>query len=295
MTSVWSRLVDVLRGSLIGAAEVVPGVSGGTIALITGVYDTLIGSAATIIRALVGSFRAEGRLERWREVARLPWWRVVSILLGMAAAIVVASRLLEPVIENYPEHTRAVFLGLIVASIAIPLQMAGGVNGLRGFAIIVVSAAATFVLTGLPPASESNPSTLVIVLAAAVAVCALVLPGVSGSFLLLTLGLYQPTIAAVNDRDLGYLGVFIVGAILGLGSFVVVLQWLLANHSRTTLLVMTGLMMGSTRALWPWQTDDRALLAPGGDWLTMAALVLGGIVVVAALIRWERAVTSRGA
>ncbi len=182
-----------------------------------------------------------------------------------------------------------------MASIAIPLQMAGGINGLRGFAIIVLSAAATFVLTGLPPASESNPSTLVIVLAAAVAVCALVLPGVSGSFLLLTLGLYQPTIAAVNDRDLGYLGVFIVGAILGLGSFVVVLQWLLANHRRTTLLVMTGLMMGSTRALWPWQTDDRALLAPGGDWLTMAALVLGGIVVVAALIRWERAVTSRGA
>ena len=295
MRGLLSRLADLVRGSLIGAAEVVPGVSGGTIALITGVYDTLIGSAATIIRALVGSLRAEGRLERWREVARLPWWRVVSILLGMAAAIVVASRLLEPVIEDYPEHTRAVFLGLIVASIAIPLQMAGGVNGLRGFAMIVVSAAATFVLTGLPPASQSNPSTLVIVLAAAVAVCALVLPGVSGSFLLLTLGLYQPTIAAVNDRDLGYLGVFIVGAILGLGSFVVVLQWLLANHRRTTLLVMTGLMMGSTRALWPWQTDDRALLAPGGDWLTMAALVLGGIVVVAALIRWERAVTSRGA
>ena len=295
MRGLLSRLADLVRGSLIGAAEVVPGVSGGTIALITGVYDTLIGSAATIIRALVGSFRAEGRLERWREVARLPWWRVVSILLGMAAAIVVASRLLEPVIEDYPEHTRAVFLGLIVASITIPLQMAGGLNGLRGFAIIVVSAAATFVLTGLPPASESNPSTLVIVLAAAVAVCALVLPGVSGSFLLLTLGLYQPTIAAVNDRDLGYLGVFIVGAILGLGSFVVVLQWLLANHRRTTLLVMTGLMMGSTRALWPWQTDDRALLAPGGDWLTMAALVLGGIVVVAALIRWERAATSRGA
>ena len=293
MTTVLSRLADVVRGSLIGAAEVVPGVSGGTIALITGVYDTLIGSAATIIRALVGSFRPDGRADRWRAVSRLPWWRVMSILLGMAAAVVVASRLLEPLITEYPEHTRAVFLGLILASIAIPLQMAGGVNSLRGMAVIVVSALATFVLTGLPPASESNPPTLVIVLAAAVAVCALVLPGVSGSFLLLTLGLYQPTIAAVNDRDLGYLGVFIVGAILGLGSFVVVLQWLLANHRRATLLVMTGLMVGSTRALWPWQTDDRVLLAPGGNWLAMAALVLGGIVVVAALIRWERAVTAR--
>ena len=82
---------------------------------------------------------------------------------------------------------------------------------------------------------------------------------------------------------------------LGLGSFVVVLQWLLANRRRTTLLVMTGLMMGSTRALWPWQTDDRVLQAPGSDWLSMAALAIGGIVVVVALIRWERAVTSRGA
>ena len=130
-------------------------------------------------------------------------------------------------------------------------------------------------------------------MAAAVAVCALVLPGVSGSFLLLTLGLYQPTIAAVNERDVAYLGVFVLGAIAGLGSFVVVLQWLLAHHRRITLLVMTGLMIGSTRALWPWQSDDRVLLAPASNWLEMAALVLAGVAVVVGLIRWERAVASR--
>lgn len=132
MKKLWSTFSDFLRGSLIGAAEVVPGVSGGTIALITGVYDNLIGSAATMIRALVGSLRSEGRAERWREVASLPWLRLVSILLGMGAAIVVASRLLEPLIVDYPEHTRAVFLGLILASIAIPLQMAGGAGGSVG-------------------------------------------------------------------------------------------------------------------------------------------------------------------
>ncbi len=293
MKKLWSTFSDFLRGSLIGAAEVVPGVSGGTIALITGVYDTLIGSAATMIRALVGSLRSEARAERWREVGSLPWLRLLSILLGMGAAIVVASRLLEPIIVEYPEHTRAVFLGLILASIAIPLQMAGGAGGLGGLAIIAVSALATFFLTGLPPATASDPSTLVIIVAAAVAVCALVLPGVSGSFLLLTLGLYQPTIAAVNERDVTYLGVFVLGAILGLGSFVVVLQWLLAHHRRITLLVMTGLMIGSTRALWPWQSDDRALLAPANNWLEMAALVLAGVAVVVGLIRWERAVSSR--
>lgn len=293
MKKLWSTFSDFLRGSLIGAAEVVPGVSGGTIALITGVYDTLIGSAATIIRALVGSLRSEGRAERWREVGSLPWLRLLSILLGMGAAIVVASRLLEPLIVEYPEHTRAVFLGLILASIAIPLQMAGGAGGLGGLVIISVSALATFFLTGLPPATASDPPTLVIIVAAAFAVCALVLPGVSGSFLLLTLGLYQPTIAAVNERDVTYLGVFVLGAIVGLGSFVVVLQWLLAHQRRITLLVMTGLMIGSTRALWPWQTDDRALLVPASNWLEMAALVLAGVAVVAGLIRWERAVASR--
>lgn len=295
LRGLWSNFSDLIRGALIGAAEVVPGVSGGTIALITGVYDTLIGSAATIIRAVVGSLRREGRGDRWREVGRLPWWRVLSILVGMAAAIVVASRLLEPLIVEYPEHTRAVFLGLILASITIPLQMAGGPKGIGGAFIIMAAAVATFFLTGLPPAAASDPSSLVILVAAAVAVCALVLPGVSGSFLLFTLGLYQPTISAVNDRDFGYLGVFVLGAIVGLGSFVVVLQWLLAHHRRVTLLVMTGLMIGSTRALWPWQTDERVLLPLASNWIEMAALVLAGLAVVVGLVRWERAVASRSA
>jgi putative membrane protein len=290
MSGLATRLADFFRGGLIGAAEVVPGVSGGTIALITGVYDTLIGSAATVIRAVVGSIRADGRRDRWREVARIPWWRLVTIVAGMGLAIVVAARVLEPLIEDYPEHTRAVFLGLILASIAIPLRMAGGRVSLGAVAIVVVSAAVTFVLTGLPPTSWESPSVFVVALAAAVAVCALVLPGVSGSFLLLSIGLYQPTIEAVNNRDLGYLGVFMAGAVVGLGSFVVVLQWLLGRHHRVTLLVMAGLMVGSTRALWPWQTEERVLLIPSDNWPVLAGLVIVGIAVVTLLVRWERSV-----
>jgi len=292
MRPIGRRLADLLRGGLIGAAEVVPGVSGGTIALITGVYDTLIGSAATLIRALVGSFRSEGRVARWRAVAEIPWWRLVVILVGMGSAIVLAAGILEPLIEGFPEHTRAIFLGLILASIAIPLRMAGGVRSAGAIALVGVSAAFTFVLTGLPPSSLQSPSELVIALAAAVAVCALVLPGVSGSFLLLSIGLYQPTIEAVNNRDLAYLGVFALGAVVGLGSFVVVLQWLLAHHHRVTLLVMAGLMAGSTRALWPWQTEERVLLAPGDNLLVLIGLVLVGAAVVFGLIRWERSLTS---
>jgi len=292
MRAFGSRLADFLRGALIGAAEVVPGVSGGTIALITGVYDTLIGSAATLIRAVIGSFRSEGRGARWRAVAEIPWWRLMVILVGMAGAIVVAARILEPLIEEFPEHTRAVFLGLILASIAIPLRMAGGVRSVGAVALVGVSAALTFVLTGLPLSSLDAPSGFMIALAAAVAVCALVLPGVSGSFLLLSIGLYQPTIEAVNNRDVAFLGVFALGAIVGLGSFVVLLQWLLAHHHRVTLLVMAGLMAGSTRALWPWQTDERVLLAPSENVLALIGLVVAGAVIVFGLIRWERSLTS---
>lgn len=123
-------------------------------------------------------------------------------------------------------------------------------------------------------------------LAAAVAICALVLPGVSGSFLLLSIGLYEPTVQAVNDRDLVYLGAFAIGAIIGLGTFVTLLKWLLEHRAGITLAILTGLMLGSLRALWPWQTEDRELLTP--DSLLLPALLIGalgaGFVVVLLLV-----------
>lgn len=283
----WAKLIDLFRGVLIGAAEVVPGVSGGTIALLVGVYNTLIGSASVIVRAVVGVF-SPSRSDLWREIARLPWWRLVAILVGMGSAVIVAARILEPLIESYPEHTRGLFAGLIMASLVVPLRMAGGIKGWKDSFVLIVAAALTFFLTGLPAGSIDNPSMWVVMLAAALAICALVLPGVSGSFLLLSIGLYEPTIQAVNDRNFGYLGVFAVGAVLGLGSFVVVLQWLLANRTRITLLVMTGLMAGSLRALWPWQTDDRQLMAIGSNGAEVGAWTLVGLVAVSVMVWLER-------
>ncbi len=285
--AMWSKLLDVFRGVLIGAAEVVPGVSGGTIALLVGVYNTLIGSASVVVRAIVGIF-SPSRGDLWREVARLPWWRVVAILVGMGSAVVLAAGVLEPLIESYPEHTRGLFAGLIVASLVVPLRMAGGIKAWQDFLVLVVAAALTFVLTGLPAGSIEDPSMWVVMLAAALAICALVLPGVSGSFLLLSIGLYEPTIQAVNDRNFGYLGVFVVGAVLGLGSFVVLLQWLLAHRGRITLLVMTGLMAGSLRALWPWQTDDRQLMPIGSHAVEVGIWALVGLVVVSVMVWLER-------
>lgn len=278
----------LVRGALIGAAEVVPGVSGGTIALVVGVYEALIRSAGHLVRAVVDRVRRVPTDVVRGHLRQVRWGVVVPVLVGMAVAVVLGARLLEPLLEEHPVQARALFAGLILASLVVPARMVGGRWTPSEVVVGVVAAAAAVLLTGIPPASEQDPALPVVALAAAFAVCALVLPGVSGSFLLLTVGLYEPTLAAVNDRDLAYLGVFALGAVLGLGLFVSGLQWLLEHRHRVTLVVMTGLMAGSLRALWPWQDDDRGLLAPGEGVPGAVGLVALGAAVVLVLLVVER-------
>lgn len=156
------------------------------------------------------------------------------------------------------------------------------------YVLALIAAGAAFALTGLPPTEIADPSLVLVFFAAAIAICALVLPGVSGSFLLLSVGLYAPTIAAVNDRNLTYLAVFGLGAVIGLAVFVSVLRWLLAHRLRVTLVIIGGLMLGSLRALWPWQDDDRELLAPSGNVALIVVLALISAAVVLILIALER-------
>jgi len=290
-------IADVVRGAMIGAAEVVPGVSGGTIALIVGVYGHLIDGAGHLARGVAllvaDGLRGRGLARATAHFRSVRWGIVLPIGVGMLAAILIGAKLLAPLLEEHPVGTRAVFAGLIAASLVVPIRMVGGHWRMREIALALGAAAITFALTGLPPAGEVEPSLFVVAIAAAFAVCALVLPGVSGSFLLLTVGMYAPTLAAVNDRNLGYLGAFVVGAILGLGVFVSGLQWLLANHHRVTLVIMTGLMLGSLRALWPWQGSSNDVLAPSGDVVLVVALFLGGAALVTALIIIEHRLVAR--
>lgn len=281
-----ARIVDTVRGGAIGVAEIIPGVSGGTIALLVGIYDTLISSAAGMVRAALALFRPSKRSRDWPALRALPWFRLALIAAGMLVAIVAAAAVIEPLIDQFPELTRAFFAGLIVASLAVPIRMVGEPFGLLRIVLVLAVGAGVFLVLGFAPLNQVDPQPWMIISSAALAVCALVLPGVSGSFLLLSLGLYQPTLAAVNDRDFGYLGLFIAGALLGLGSFVVLLQWLLQRARGLTLTVMTGLLLGSLRALWPWQTDERVLLTPVIDQLVPALLwaALGVVIVVALMV-----------
>lgn len=283
-----TRAFNVFRGGLIGVVEVVPGVSGGTVALIIGVYEKLIGTAGHITSAIrlaaTDVPRGKGGSRAVEELRRIDWSVVFPLMIGMASALVLGAKLVAPLVEHHQQYSFALFLGLMLASLWIPYTHSGQTWKPMNYAVAGAVAVGAFVLTGMPP-SEIDANPLTVFFGGSIAICALVLPGMSGSFLLLTLGLYQPVIDAANSRDLPLLAAFALGCAVGLGLFVKVLKWLLENHHHITLVVMTGLMAGSLRALWPWQDDDRNLYAPGdGIPQTFGLLLLGFLIVLVVII-----------
>lgn len=298
---------DFIRGFLMGLVELVPGVSGGTVALVTGIYDELIGSASAALHALkrliVGPERLRGF---WHELAAVQWRLLIPVLVGMVTAVFSVAGVMSAFVTNTPEHARGLFFGLVIVSIAVPVMMARKAAGQHGgtytwvgaIAAFALAAIASYVLVGFAGGgSISNPPVWVLMGAAAIAICALVIPGVSGSFFLLAVGLYTVTLDAVHTRDWGYIAVFGLGALLGLVSFVQLLQYLLKRFRVVTLMAMAGLMLGSLRALWPWQAttsgDPSApgtLIAPYTPVAWPIVLMLAGAVIVLALILVENLV-----
>ncbi|MFV0373441.1 DUF368 domain-containing protein [Microbacterium sp.] len=305
--AVLTAALNAVRGALIGLAELLPGISGGTIALVTGVYERIIDSASHLLAALK---RLAGGPDRRAgcaaELRRVDWWLVVPLVLGMAAMVFTLAGMIEGLVSAHPEAARGLFFGLIAASVPVPLMLIPRAvrtarSRVAGVVVFAAAAVIAFSLVGLSGgAPTDDPPLWGVFLAASVAVCALVLPGVSGSFFLLAVGLYAPTLVAVDQRDLAYLGVFVLGALVGLVTIVQVMKRLLDHHRRLTLLAMAGLMLGSLRALWPWQTT------PAGDAHGVGAPVLpydpvwgpvlwalAGAAVVAVLVAVERMLQRR--
>lgn len=288
--------LNIIRGVLIGMAELVPGVSGGTIALVTGVYDDLIGSAHHVVHGVKRLVLGPDRVASFRaDMRKANWLLLLPLLVGMGIAVVSMAGTMEAFVTGHPELARGLFLGLVAASLVVPIRMLPTRDG--GWSVTEVvaflaAAAATFVMTGFVGAGQAeDPNLLLVFLAASVAICALVLPGVSGSFFLLVVGFYSATMAAVSDFDVVYILVFAAGAIIGLGSFVQLLRHLLEHRRRITLIVMAGLMLGSLRALWPWQApagEDETfsqLLAPQAPvWGPIGLAALGAAVVLVLII-----------
>lgn len=291
MSTTRTRATNLVRGALIGAAEAVPGISGGTVALVTGVYETLISSAGHLVTGVRTLLTDRERARA--ELREVRWDVLLPLLAGMIPALLIALLLLAPAIEHHPVPMRALLLGMVAAALAVPATMVGRWR-LPEVLVAAAAAVVAFLLTGQVQLAM-EPSLPVVFVAAAVAVCALVLPGVSGAFLLLALGLYSATREAVRELDLAYVGVFLLGAVCGLSLFVKGLQWLLAHWHRITLAVMTGLIVGALRALWPWQTEENQLRAPDGQVALAIVLCLVGAAVVMGIVMLERYAADRPA
>lgn len=283
-------IVNAVRGGLIGLAELVPGVSGGTIALVTGVYERILYNANVFldgVKALPKDRSKAG--DRFKSV---DWWLLIPMLVGMGAIVVFLAGPMERFVTDQPVASRSLFMGMVIASISVPLSMIHwkepGAKLSKVLPVMAVFAVATFFGTGFTSAPQDNPNLIWVFLAAAIAICALVLPGVSGSFFLLAVGLYGATLGAVDERNFTYLGVFALGALTGIVLFVRLLEKMLTEHRTVTLAAMSGLLLGSLRALWPWQDSDANLLAPTDQIGLAIGLFALGLLIVVGMIVAER-------
>jgi putative membrane protein len=280
-------VLNFLRGFLMGMADVVPGVSGGTIAVLVGIYERLVHSISMASKALGNVLRLRFR-EAARRLGDIEWSLIIPLLIGIATAILLLAGVISHLLETYPEAMAGAFAGLVAASAWVAARLIKAPDWTH-VAIVLVVIAATFALLGLKGGEITDPSWPVIFGAGAIAICAMILPGISGSFLLLMLGMYEFVINAVNDRDIPIVLVFGLGCIVGLALFSQVLDWSLRNHHDIVIAAMVGLMIGSFRVLWPWPdgVDSVALGAPSGTWfipvligIASAAVVVGLTVLV---------------
>jgi len=291
--------VSVLRGFLMGAADIVPGVSGGTVALVLGIYRRLVASIRHGAAMLGRLLRADGAgaLDAFRAVE---WQLVLPLVAGIGLAVASLARLLADLLTSHPVEMAALFAGLVGGSVVLTWHLLERRDATR-IAIIAGTALAVFVLLGLRPGTSedtvaqlTSPALWAFFGAGAVAICAMILPGISGSFLLVMLGMYGPVLAAVNDRDLVTLAVFVAGTVVGLALFSQFLHWALSTHYDSVTAALIGLMIGSMRVLWPWPAgvDSTVLGRPDGAWGTALLIAVGAaafvVVVSAAATALER-------
>ena len=237
-----------LRGMMMGAADIVPGVSGGTIAFITGIYDTLLGSIRAVDLVFLRKLFALDIRGAWEHVNG---GFLLALLLGIATSIFSLARLISWVLENHPVPLWAFFFGLILASALVLLRQVETWTVPRLLCLLVGMAVALTI--ALSPMMSLDVGLAGVFLSGFLAICAMILPGISGSFILVLLGMYGTVLVAVKTLDLLFLAVFAVGAAAGLLCFSRLLYWLLHRYHQATMALLTGFLFGSLAVVWPWK------------------------------------------
>ena len=253
------NLMVAVKGACMGAADVIPGVSGGTIAFIMGIYDEFVGSLASInadaVRMLLkGQFKAF-----WKHINGT---FLLSLVIGIGLSVISLASLMQYLLESHPIQTWAFFFGLIVASSIFILRGISGWRWRDGLLLVFGVLLGATICTLSP--TQTPDALWFIFLSGAIAICAMILPGISGSFILLILGKYQFIMGCISDltsgvdfgRNLLILSIFLVGAVIGILSFSKFLHWLLARWQKETMLVLAGFIIGSLVKVWPWSNAE---------------------------------------
>jgi len=250
------------KGMAMGAADVVPGVSGGTVAFISGIYDELLRSIASVPEAALQLLR--GRVVKAWQMANATF--LLVLLAGILTSVFSLARLITWLLDTHPIPVWSFFFGLILVSSYLVAREIGRWNWTRALSFVLGVAFAWWITVASPVEWGHDPLSLF--LAGAIAICAMILPGISGSFLLVLMGLYGVVLGAVKNFDVAVLAVFAAGCLVGLLSFARLLSWLLAHFRDLTLAFLTGLMLGSLNKVWPWKqtltwrTDSHGLQVP---------------------------------
>ena len=246
------RFIDYLiisfKGMAMGAADAVPGVSGGTIAFISGIYEELINTISNVNLTTLKILKTEGIQAFWTKVNGN---FLLALLIGMVISFASFMKLAKYLIEQHPILIWSFFFGLIIASILFIGKQITKWN-IATIIAVIAGAILAYYITSLPSmASNNNPFFLFF--AGAIAICAMILPGISGSFILVILGAYKTLSVAIDSLDIKKIAIFALGAIVGLLSFSRVLKWLFKHYHNITLAVLTGFIFGSLNKIWPWK------------------------------------------
>jgi len=255
-------LILVLKGIGMGAANVIPGVSGGTIALITGIFEDLINSVKSFdISAL--KLLLHRRIRDFIDHTNLLF--LIAVFLGVAIAILALARILDPLFDDYPVYVWAFFFGLILASV----YFVGKTISRWTVAVVlcfVVGAACALTISLVSDVAGENDAIWYVFICGIVAMCSMILPGLSGSYVLLLMGNYElVVIDAVNDLDFGILIPMVLGALFGLLAFSRLLAWIFKSYRDQTIALLTGFIFGSLSILWPWKDEVIEVLSDGTE------------------------------
>ncbi len=243
-----------IAGFCMGAADIVPGVSGGTMAFILGIYQELLNSIKSADSHLL---RLLLKL-RFREASNyFPWRFLAAVGAGIFMAILTLAKVLETQLETNPTKVWSFFFGLVLASI---FTVARSIKGWKPSLILIaaISCLVSYSILGVAPTTTPE-TTWFLFLSGAIAINAMILPGISGAYILVLLGKYKYILSAVNSRDILTLAIVLAGAAIGLTTFVRLLSWLLDKYRNITMTLLTGLMIGSLRRLWPWKSDTNPM------------------------------------